>query len=234
MTHLPFTAIKIRPAGKPDNRTRTRDRIGKSPEGRRFDTRERRVDDNAVMATIRVLRRARASAACVILVVAGAGAAGLFARSVAAQSGQRRTATDADAMTTIAREDVRLVLALGQHDKDYVDAYYGPGDIKREAEAAKLTLDAIGAGVTGLSAQVQRLPAGSDELERLRHQYLEKQLSAMAARVRMLKGARLSFDEESKALYDAVAPTNTEAQFQEILAALDQRFPGSGPLVSRY
>ena len=42
----------------------------------------------------------------------------------------------------IAREYVRLVLAMGQHDKDYVDAYYGPADIKKEAEGAKLTLDA--------------------------------------------------------------------------------------------
>ena len=32
----------------------------------------------------------------------------------------------------------------------------------------------------------------------------------MSARVRMLKGERLSFDEESKALYDAVAPTYPE------------------------
>ena len=51
----------------------------------------------------------------------------------------------ADVMSKIAREYVRLVLAMGQHDADYVDAYYGPDDIKQEAERAKLTLDAIGA-----------------------------------------------------------------------------------------
>ena len=34
-------------------------------------------------------------------------------------------------MAQIAHEYVRLVLAMGQHDKDYVDAYYGPADIKR-------------------------------------------------------------------------------------------------------
>jgi len=60
----------------------------------------------------------------------------------------------ADPMSKIAREYVRLVLAMGQHDKDYVDAYYGPDDIKREAETAKLSLDAIGAGVKALEAQV--------------------------------------------------------------------------------
>ena len=50
----------------------------------------------------------------------------------------------------------------------------------------------------------------------------------------MLKGERLTFDEESKALYDAVAPTHPEAHFQQILDTLEKRFPGEGPLVSRY
>jgi hypothetical protein len=74
----------------------------------------------------------------------------------------------------------------------------------------------------------------ADELARLRHQYLEKQLAAMRARVRMLEGEKLSFDQESKALYDAVAPTYSDAHFQEVLDRLDRRFPGSGPLVERY
>ena len=71
-------------------------------------------------------------------------------------------------------------------------------------------------------------------MERLRHQYLERQLAALTARVRMLKGERLSFDDESRALYDAVAPTYPEAHFQEILDRLAKRFPGTGPLVDRY
>ena len=139
-----------------------------------------------------------------------------------------------DAMGKIAREYVRLVLALGQYDKDYVDAYYGPEDLKKEAEGAKLTLDVIGTGVKALQRQLAAVAAPADELGRLRHHYLEKQLSAMGARVRMLKGERLSFDEESKALYDAVAPTHPESHFQEVLARLEKRFPGSGSLVDRY
>ncbi|HMC78539.1 MAG TPA: hypothetical protein VKH34_15425, partial [Vicinamibacterales bacterium] len=67
-------------------------------------------------------------------------------------------------MAKIAREYVRLVLAMGQHDKDYVDAYYGPDDIKKDADAAKLTLDAIAAAVTSLQAQIASVPAQPDEL----------------------------------------------------------------------
>ena len=142
--------------------------------------------------------------------------------------------TIADPMAQISRDYVRLVLALGAHDKDYVDAYYGPGDIKAEAEKAGLSLDAIGKNAVALSEQLKAAPAGADELSRLRHQYLQKQLAAMTARVRILKGQRLSFDDESRALYDAVAPTNSEAHFQQVLDRLAKRFPGEGPLVERY
>jgi hypothetical protein len=139
-----------------------------------------------------------------------------------------------DSMTQISRDYVRLVLAMGGHDTDFVDAYYGPADIKTEAEKAALSLDEIGHQAKMLGDQLKAAPAGGDELSRLRHQYLEKQLAAMTARVRILKGERLSFDEESRALYDAVAPTNSDAHFQQMLDRLAKRFPGQGPLVERY
>ena len=54
-----------------------------------------------------------------------------------------------------------------------------------------------------------------------------KQLQALRARVRMLSGgAKLSFDEESAALYDAVAPTHPESYFEARSSDLDRRLPG--------
>jgi hypothetical protein len=137
-------------------------------------------------------------------------------------------------MNTVAESYVQLVLAMGQHDADYVDAYYGPPEWKAEAERNKTTLDAIGAKAQSLRRELERMNPKGDELERLRHQYLDRQLSALGARVRMLKGERLSFDEESTALYDAVAPTHPESHFKTILDQLEKRFPGDGPLVARY
>jgi hypothetical protein len=55
-------------------------------------------------------------------------------------------------MSRISHEYVRLVLALGRHDADYVDAYYGPAGIKAEAEAAKQEFERL------LSSP--RLPSG--------------------------------------------------------------------------
>src|SRR5260370_12625449 len=71
-------------------------------------------------------------------------------------------------------------------------------------------------------------------MEQLRHRYLTKQLSALEARVRMLKAEHLKFDEESQALYDAIAPTFPDSHFEEILAELDPKLPGEGPLLQRY
>src|SRR4051812_1724602 len=96
-------------------------------------------------------------------------------------------------MAQIAHEYVRLVPALGHHDADYVDAYYGPPAIKAEADAANPSLGDIARAVDGLRGSLKSAPDdGSDELSRLRRHYLEKQLATMAARVRMLQGQRLS------------------------------------------
>src|SRR6185503_11403371 len=68
-----------------------------------------------------------------------------------------------------------------------------------------------------------------DEILKLRREYLQKQISALAARVRMLKGEKLKFDDESRALYDAVAPTYHDSHFDQIIAQLEAKIPGKGP-----
>src|SRR5436190_7428410 len=49
----------------------------------------------------------------------------------------------------------------------------------------------------------------------------------------MLAGTKLSFDEESQALYDAVAPTHPASYFQSMLDDLERRLPGKGQLIDR-
>lgn len=137
-------------------------------------------------------------------------------------------------MNRIADSYVKLVLAVGQHDADYVDAFYGPPEWRTAAEKAKRPLSEIRDEATALIAKIEALPSASgDELVRLRHQYLARQLQALVARVNMLSGTRLTFDEESKALYDAVAPTHGAEHFQAILDQLSALLPGDGPLIDR-
>jgi hypothetical protein len=136
-------------------------------------------------------------------------------------------------MNAIAEQYVKLVLALGQHDADYVDAFYGPGEWKTEAERQKLALSQIRAAA---ARSIATMPAtqGGDELAALRHEYLRRQLESLDGRARMLEGAKLTFDEESRVLYDAVAPTHPASYFQSALDELGRLLPGDAPLIDRY
>jgi len=140
------------------------------------------------------------------------------------------------AMNDLAKRYVKLVLAMGQHDSDYVDAYYGPEAWRADAEARPLTLDQIGAEAGALITELDRTATAPDqeELVQLRHQYLRRQLEALQARVRMLGGRSLAFDDESSALYDAVAPRHPESHFEDTLTRLARALPGQGTLGDRY
>jgi len=146
-----------------------------------------------------------------------------------------QTQSDYD-VNDLAERYVKLVLAMGQHDSDYVDAYYGPEAWRAEAEGRQLTLEQIGFEAGALITELDRTPPApdSEELVQLRHLYLRRQLDALQARVRMLGGWSLAFDDESSALYDAVAPRHPESHFQDALTRLARALPGQGTLGDRY
>ncbi len=142
-------------------------------------------------------------------------------------------AAENDSMNALAERYVKLVLALGQHDADYVDAYYGPPSggrrrkVGQRGRSSRSTRDA--AAVQSALVRGQAGCAVRRRLSRLRHEYLTRQLGALRARVSMLAGQEDSrFDEESRALYDAVAPTHTESEFDAVLKELESRLPGTG------
>jgi len=140
------------------------------------------------------------------------------------------------ALNDIAEPYVKLVLAMGLHDADYVDAYYGPPQWRTDAESARRPLDAIDREASGLLQSLATMAPGPDAetLVRLRHGYLTRQLEALRARVRMLQGTRLTFDRESQALYDAVAPPSDVASFERVVTELGVRLPGQGSVLERF
>lgn len=147
---------------------------------------------------------------------------------------QTSSAQTAASMNSVAEQYVKLVLALGEHDADSVDAYYGPAGWKSAAAKEKKPLDAIAAETARLHDTLGRLPAPKDEMDRLRGEYLARQLSALATRVQVVTGERLKFDEEAKAIYDATPPAFSDSHFQEILTQLEEKLPGEGTLTARY
>lgn len=134
---------------------------------------------------------------------------------------------------TAAERYVKLVLSVGEHDADYVDAYYGPPHWRDEVRSTKASLDEIHAGALALTEELRATVHPTDRMDELRLIYLLRQTEAVVARVEMLKGRKMSFDEESKALYDEVAPHNDEKYFQRLNGQLESELPGEGHLTDR-
>ncbi len=104
----------------------------------------------------------------------------------------------------VAERYVKLVLAMGQHDASYVDAYYGPPVWQAEAVEQQQ-------GLSDIKAAAHEALALLADGHCLRALNLRKQLQAVLAKVDMLQGARLDFDTESARLYDAVSPHHDRA-----------------------
>jgi hypothetical protein len=130
-------------------------------------------------------------------------------------------------LNQIAESYVKLVLAVGQHDASYVDAFYGPSEWREQTHTQPLTnlID----GANELIAQFETLPPPEAE-QRLRQDFLLLQLNSVRTYIHQLSGKKLPFDAESLALYDATSPTMTEADFDAALSELDRLLPGQGEL----
>ncbi|MBE0551698.1 MAG: hypothetical protein IH619_04890 [Ignavibacterium sp.] len=141
-------------------------------------------------------------------------------------------------MNSIAEDYVKLVLNIGQYDADFVDAYYGPEDLR---SGLKTDLPFDSTAYKNLSSKTDELlneleslsEYKADELETLRFRYLYKQLLACKTKIFMLNGVLLPFDEETKALYDASAPTHNDEFFQSAISELDKILPGKGDVAKR-
>lgn len=139
-----------------------------------------------------------------------------------------------ESLDTIAEAYVRLVLDLGEHDASYVDAYYGPVEWREAATVRTRGLESIRADAATLLAELASIDSSAcEEIIRLRHRYLQVQIASLRSRAAMLDGRPFTFDEESRALYDAEAPHHDAAHFEEILAELDRTLPGEGSTAER-
>jgi hypothetical protein len=139
-----------------------------------------------------------------------------------------------DSMDETAESFVKLVLALGQHDADYVDAYFGPEEWRLEAQESAITLEEIRQRATDALETLPAATEGGDSITTARLRFMGKSLESLIARVDLLFGVPMTFDEESSALYDAVAPTLPAEHFRSVLQKLDERLPGEGPVLDRF
>ncbi len=138
-------------------------------------------------------------------------------------------------LNTVAEQYVRLALALGEHDSDYVDAYFGPPEWREKAEQEQQGLVEIAARAGAMVATLEGIVvAGAEPVLALRHDYLVSHLRSLATIARMRDGLTLSFDEESRLVYGFVAPGYPQEHYTAVLEQLNEVLPGDGPTHERY
>ena len=139
----------------------------------------------------------------------------------------------AGTLDRIAGDYVHLVLAMDEHDPGYVDAYIGSPELAEAAPGRFPTLDDIRIGADELLRDLRDLEPSEDRLATLRATALENLLISLSARIDVVSGADLLFDEETRLVFGVVAPDYDDAYYASMLADLDSLLPGEGDLGDR-
>lgn len=158
---------------------------------------------------------------------------GLFAILSLAACAPNRTASDT--LDAAARDYVQLSLTIGEKEEGYIDAYYGPPEIKAAAvaEAPKLSLRELAARTDALASRVATLGKDAEGLDARRARFLAAQLTAARTRLRMMYGDTLSFEQEALGLFGVRPVLKPLASFDPVLAKIETLVPGDGPLADR-
>jgi hypothetical protein len=128
------------------------------------------------------------------------------------------------------RQYIRLSAALGDHDPESLDYYYGPPEWVADVRAHAPELAEIKQASLDLIAKLQSAPHPLPQKD-----FLVGQLRAMTTRVDLLRGARPAFDQEAGALFglDHLPVANTE-RMEAIRKEIAPLLPGKGSPVDRY
>jgi hypothetical protein len=144
-----------------------------------------------------------------------------------------RTGLDA-----VADDYLLLQLTIGEKEAGYIDAYYGPEEVK-----ARAVTEAPGQSLAGLSQRAvglrDRAAAFADpqdatlSLEQRRARFLVAQLTAAITRLQMLQGEKLSFQDEAQGLFGVRPETPALETFDPLIAQIEKLVPGEGPVWQR-
>lgn len=126
---------------------------------------------------------------------------------------------------------VKLALRMGEIDKDYVDAYSGPKDWREAIKGTSVNADTLAQDIVALRQKLQSLEIQSRD--NVRRTNLIKLLRAMAVRLDVVTGAKVSFDTEVSDIYDVKPPRYDLSTYDSILAQLDALLPGEGSTAER-
>jgi hypothetical protein len=124
-------------------------------------------------------------------------------------------------LDSFGRDYLRLVLEINKHIDGYIDAYYGPEEIKVEVEAdPEKPPSALLANLHALQTQI---PSGDPA----RQDFLSATFRSIATTLRMLDGETVEYLDEVELLYDIKPSLVDETEFEVAHRALDLLLPGS-------
>jgi hypothetical protein len=125
------------------------------------------------------------------------------------------------------RSYLTLTLEINKHIDGYIDAYYGPDELKTAVEAApKREPAALLDDVAALQASIP----GDDPA---RQAYLTAELRSIECTVRILNGEKFTYLNEVNRLYDISPQPVDESRFTAAHNELDTLLSGSGPITDR-
>jgi hypothetical protein len=131
---------------------------------------------------------------------------------------------------TIPQRFVQLALALDRHIPGYIDAYFGPPELKEHSLAGDpRPIGELAQEATELAAAIEHEPTFADQ----RRDYLSRHVTAMQTSLRLMQGEQLPLAEEATLLYDIPPTWVDEHEFEEVNRQLDDLLPPGDSLFER-
>ena len=144
---------------------------------------------------------------------------------------EKDAVNDETQLNALAVQYVRLGLRIGQYDKDFVDAYYGPDSLKPLNPALTVfPKDSFLTEVSQLSNELSSFHANANDTLANRAKWISAQLKAFERRVKLFGGDSASFEVECKELYGVTPPVFDSVHFKKIAQTLNDILPGKGPV----
>lgn len=138
-------------------------------------------------------------------------------------------------LNNFSSDYIVLVHSMGLHDKDYVDAYFGPDSLKEEAEKLSWDLPQIDKKTDEYLTFLSNLNVkDSNVVGQLRLNFFKGMLNALKMRIKIVNGETPKFDDEAKAIYMADPPHFPKEYFQIAIKKLDSLLPGTGSTYEKY
>lgn len=134
----------------------------------------------------------------------------------------------------LAKQYVHLGLVIGQYDEAFVDAYYGPEDLKpASVPSSVFPKDSLINEVRILKSALGSL-ISEDTAVLHRAAWLMDQLISFERRIKIFAGEYDLFDNESEDLFGTNAPVFNENYYNILVDALDNKLPGDGTVQERF